>query len=45
VFVNTLGCYNKVKAKFKKGELGFGKLDTGEIDNSSLFFVTFLVRE
>jgi len=41
-----LGCYNKVKAQFKYGDLGFGKLDTGLIDNPSLsFIVTFLVRE
>jgi len=30
VFVNVLWCYNKVKAKLKYRDLGFGKLDTGE---------------
>jgi len=41
-----LWCYNKVKAKFKYRGLGFGKLDTGGIDNPSLFLiVAFLVRE
>jgi len=41
-----LGCYNKVKVKFKYGYWGFGKLDTGEIDNLSFFLIaTFLVRE